>query len=279
MEPLSFGFSPCPNDTFAFHALVHGLVPGAPAVTPRLADVEELNRLAQAGRLPLTKLSFHALGHVLDKYALLIAGSALGRGCGPLVVARPGFDPARLGQVEVAVPGLMTTAHLLLSLHLGHAPLVRPMVFSDVMAEVAAGRAEAGLIIHEGRFTYPAHGLEMVVDLGQWWEADTGLPIPLGCIAARRDLGPELIGRLERALAASVRAAQADPAASQAYVRAHAQEMDPAVTASHIALYVNDFSVDLGQEGLRAVQEVLRRGRASGLLPEPGGPLLLDPPD
>lgn len=265
---LRFGFSPCPNDTFAFHALVHGLVDsGGLSVAPFLADVEELNQRALAHELEVSKLSFHALAHVLERYQLLRAGAALGRGCGPLVVARTGFDPARLGQVRVAVPGRLTTAHLLLSLYLGRPPLVQTMEFSQVMPAVAGGQFEAGLIIHEGRFTYPSYGLVSLLDLGAWWETETGRPIPLGCIAARRDLGPEVTQQVERALAASVAHAQAHPQDSRDYVLAHAQEMQPSVVVQHIELYVNDFSRDLGAEGLAAVEELLARGRASGLLP------------
>lgn len=274
---LEFGFSPCPNDTFAFHALTHGLVDlPIPPLTPHLADVERLNQMALTGRLPLTKLSFHALGHVLDRYVLLRAGAALGRGCGPLVVARPGFDLAHLAQARVAVPGHLTTAHLLLCLHLGHAPAVEPMEFSQIMPAVAQGRFEAGLIIHEGRFTFGQHGLQCLLDLGQWWERTTGRPIPLGCIVARRDLGAEVIRGLEAAIAASVRAAWRNPAASREFVLAHAQEMSLDVVQRHIELYVNDFTADLGEQGLAAVEHVLAQGRAYGLLPPAGGSLTLE---
>ncbi|MFH1058659.1 MAG: 1,4-dihydroxy-6-naphthoate synthase [Pseudomonadota bacterium] len=271
---LTFGFSPCPNDTFAFHALAHGLV-GAPgvAIRPFLADVEELNRRALGAELPLTKLSFHALAHVQDRYVLLRAGAALGRGCGPLVVARPQDTGLDLSAVTIAVPGRLTTAHLLLSLYLAKSPAVEPLIFSEIMPAVAAGKFRAGLIIHEGRFTYQEHGLVQLIDLGQWWEQTTGLPIPLGCIAARRDPGRETGLALERALAESVRAAWAEPAASRGYVRAHAQELEPAVLQGHIDLYVNRFTADLGQEGLHAVAEALARGRAAGLLPASDLPL------
>ena len=266
---LVFGYSPCPNDTFAFRALSHGLVslPGL-TIKPFLADVEDLNRRALTGELPLTKLSFHALAHVLDRYALLRSGAALGRGCGPLLVVCPGDENLDLSRVTVAVPGRLTTAQLLLSLHLGRAPQVQPLLFSEIMPAVAAGRFRAGLIIHEGRFTFAQHGLVQVLDLGQWWEETTGLPIPLGCIAIRRDLGPDLAAQLEAALAASIRAAWADPAASADHVLRHAQEMAPEVVRQHIDLYVNPFSLDLGPDGLAAVAETLARGRAAGLLPE-----------
>ena len=273
---ITFGYSPCPNDTFAFHSLMHGQVPTPGArLTPFLADVEELNRRALEAELGLTKLSFHALAHVLDDYVLLRAGAALGRGCGPLVVAPAGAPAPDLSQVTVAVPGRLTTAHLLLSLYLGQTPRVRPLLFSEIMPAVARGDFAAGLIIHEGRFTYRQHGLTSLLDLGAWWERETGLPIPLGCIAARRDLGRQTGLMLEGALRESVRLAWRDPAASQGYVLAHSQEMEPAVVRQHIELYVNAFSADLGAEGLAAVRAALERGRAAGLLPPSGRELTL----
>lgn len=271
---LRFGFSPCPNDTFAFHALLHGQVP-TPGfkLEPVLADVEELNRKALKAELELSKLSFHALAHVLDDYALLRSGAALGRGCGPLLVTRPGAQGPDLAKSKIAVPGRFTTAHLLLTLYLGAPPSVEPMLFSEVMPAVARGDYEAGLIIHEGRFTYERLGLQSLVDLGQWWEEETGLPIPLGCIAARRDLGRDMALALEKALAESVRQAWAKPQASRDYVLAHAQEMELPVVNQHIELYVNSFTQDLGEEGVRAVEYMLEKGRAAGLLPASGQPL------
>ncbi|MCB2228466.1 MAG: 1,4-dihydroxy-6-naphthoate synthase [Desulfarculaceae bacterium] len=272
---IQFGFSPCPNDTFSFHAAMHGLVDTQGwRFEARFADVEQLNQWALEGRLPLTKLSFPALGRALDRYGLLRAGAALGRGCGPLVVCRPGFDLARLGEVKLAVPGINTTAFMLLSLYLGKPPDAAFMVFDQVMPAVAGGEYEAGVIIHEGRFTFGAHGLEAPLDLGAWWEETTGLPIPLGCIAARRDLGPAAARELEQVLAASVAHALANPLASREYVLAHSQEMQDEVVASHIGLYVNDFSQELGEEGLAAVRELMRRGREVGLLPAAEMPLL-----
>lgn len=272
---IGFGFSPCPNDTFAFHAATHGRVDTKGwRLRFELADVEQLNQRALAAELELSKLSFPALGRVLGRYGLLRAGAALGRGCGPLVVCKPGFDPADLGRVEVAVPGLNTTAFMLLALYLGKVPSAVPMVFDQVMAACAQGEYKAGVIIHEGRFTYGNHGLEAPLDLGAWWEETTGLPIPLGCIATRRDLGPAAAAELEQVLAASVAHGLAHPADSQEYVLAHSQEMEPAVTAAHIELYVNDFSRELGDEGLAAVRELLHRGQEVGLLPTPERPLL-----
>jgi 1,4-dihydroxy-6-naphthoate synthase len=248
-------------------------------VKPVLADVEELNRRACVGELEVSKLSFHALGLLLDRYLLLRAGAAVGRACGPIVVVRPGDENLDLRRARVAVPGRMTTAHLLLNLYLDEPPKVEAMVFSEVMEAVAAGRCQAGLMIHEGRFTYQRMGLRQVLDLGQWWEDVTRMSTPLGCIALRRDAA-ERMGRnkaldLEAALAASVTRAWANPGASQGYVLAHAQEIEPEVTRSHIALYVNDFTRDLGAEGLAAVEEMLARGRRAGLLPACGLPLTL----
>lgn len=274
-EPLRIGFSPCPNDTFMFHALVAGAVPGL-ALAPWLADIEALNERAIAGEdpLPVSKISVHALAHVSDRYAVLSAGAALGRGCGPLVVARPGViggDPRaalqRLGELRVAIPGRYTTAQLLLR---SLAPAPRETVsmeFSAILPAVAAGEVDAGLIIHESRFTYAAHGLTMLADLGALWEAQTGLPLPLGVIAVRRDVDPALASRLEHGIRRSIELARAAPAASAQYVREHAQEMDPEVCRQHIALYVNEFSLDLGAEGRAAIDALLQRGRAAGLLP------------
>jgi 1,4-dihydroxy-6-naphthoate synthase len=255
---LTLAYSPCPNDTFLFHALAHGLVE-VPGVEFRieLHDVEVLNQAALAAQYDVTKLSFAALDRVLDNYALLRSGAALGRGCGPLVVARPGFDPSRLANVKVAVPGLLTTARRLLELYLNKKIDTAPLVFDQIMPAVAAGRFEFGVIIHEGRFTYQDHGLVQVVDLGQWWETERGLPIPLGGIVVRRDLGPDRGRQIERAIRDSVLHARRSPEASAEYVAAHAQEMDPQVTCQHIELYVNDFTVALGEAGERAVRAFL----------------------
>ena len=261
---ITFGYSPCPNDTFSFHAVSFGLVPVPDEVKVFLADVEELNQRALRAEFELTKLSFPALFKCLDRYALLSAGSALGRGVGPLLVTRQGteFEP---GRHTVAVPGMLTTAYLLLCLYLGREPRVRVMEFSQVMDAVERGQADAGLLIHEGRFTYQDRGLALVRDLGSFWEEVSGQPIPLGCIAARRDLGRENVIAWQEALAESVAHAFANPDAPAEYVAAHAQEMEPGVQQSHIGLYVNDFSRDLGPEGLAAVEELYCRGAELGI--------------
>jgi 1,4-dihydroxy-6-naphthoate synthase len=274
---LTLGCSPCPNDTFIFHALVHGLVemPGF-AVRERLEDVETLNRLALAGTLDLTKVSYHALGHLRDRYVLLRSGGALGRGCGPLVVAR---QPATMGELRgrrIAIPGVLTTANLLLQLFGEGYTDVLPMPFDRIMPALRNGEADAGVIIHESRFTYQAAGFHAVQDLGAWWEAETGLPIPLGGILARRDLGSATVRAVDRAIRASLEHARTYPDAARSYIREHAQEIDDAVTDAHIKLYVNDFSLDLGEEGICAVEALLRRAEERGLIPKGKEPLLLD---
>lgn len=270
-QSLSIGFSPCPNDTFIFHALVSGLVttPKFTLLPPVLADVESLNQWAIAGKLDVTKLSFHALGHVLDKYTLLSSGAALGRGCGPLLISRGEIDPTRLGDQTIAVPGHFTTAAMLLRLCYPECHKVISMRFDQIMPALAAGKIDAGVIIHESRFTYRNYGLTLISDLGDWWEKTTGYPIPLGGIAARRSLGTEVIAALETAIRTSLQWAYDTPEQSSSYIKTHAQELDPQVTADHIGLYVNDFSLDLGREGIDAVKEFLVRGFNAGVFPHP----------
>ncbi len=260
--PLSLAISPCPNDTFAFHALVHGLVPGAPPLTVTYADVDVTNGSLAERRFDLVKVSFAALPGMPDEYTLLRCGGALGRGGGPLLLVAGDRADLDLTTAHVAIPGEQTTAYLLFRLWAGQRRPARVSVvpFHKIMPGVAAGQYDAGLVIHEARFTYPRHGLRALVDLGEWWEEDTGLPIPLGAILARRDrVDPDQAAEWIRA---SVRAAWANPAASREYVLAHAQEMEPEVVDQHIALYVNEFTADLGEEGHRAVDTLLRRAAA-----------------
>jgi 1,4-dihydroxy-6-naphthoate synthase len=267
-QPLTLGFSPCPNDTFMFYPLVHGLVDtGGLSFYERLEDVETLNRLALEGELDVTKVSYHALGHIRARYALLRSGSALGRGCGPLLVAREPVDPAGLRGMSIAVPGQYTTALLLLRLFDPGLGNFIAMPFHEIMDAVTGGRVDAGLIIHESRFTYRGRGLHRLVDLGEWWEGETGLPIPLGGIVARRSLGPETIAVIERALRAGVDYARNNPSAAAGYIREHSQEISEEVCEAHIGLYVNDFSAELGDEGERAIAELLRRAEKSGIIP------------
>jgi 1,4-dihydroxy-6-naphthoate synthase len=260
---LAFGFTPCPNDAFAFHALVHGLVPAPFEVEPVLLDIEELNRRAGRVDLQLTKLSFGAAAATGDRYRLLRSGAALGRGVGPLLVARAAASLEDAAAGRVAVPGRETTAFLLLRLA---APALGDMVelrYDRILAAVMAGDVDAGLIIHESRFTYREHGLVAVADLGEWWERETGLPVPLAGIFARSDLEAEIANEAEAAIRASVEYAFAHPEASRDYVRSLSQEMSDEVCAAHIALYVNEHSVDVGEEGLAAIDRLLGRASAA----------------
>ncbi|NJC72844.1 1,4-dihydroxy-6-naphthoate synthase [Planosporangium thailandense] len=270
---LSLAISPCPNDTFVFHALVHGLVPGAPPMDVTYADVDVTNMSAAKGKYDLVKVSYAALPWLLDKYELLPCGGALGRGCGPLVLVRdPEATPDLAGRT-VAVPGDRTTAYLLMRLWAADAQPARIKIvpFHQIMPGVAAGRYDAGLVIHEARFTYHKHGLHSLVDLGEWWERDTGLAIPLGAILARR--GTVDADAAAEWVRASVHAAWDDPEATQEYVLTHAQELEPAVASQHIALYVNDFTANLGDEGYAAVEALLGRAAAAGLTPPLPAPL------
>jgi 1,4-dihydroxy-6-naphthoate synthase len=261
---LSLTFSPCPNDTFVFHAWATGRLAGAPPVDVSYHDVDVTNGMAERGERDVLKVSYAALPWCLDTYALLPSGGALGRGCGPLVLVAGSQDDLR-GAV-VAVPGERTTAYLLFRLWAQASGVrrVEVMPFAEIMPAVRDGRVDAGLVIHEARFTYPAYGLRALVDLGEWWESATGLPIPLGAIVARRSLD---VATLADVVRASVEAAWRDPGASAGYVAEHAQEMDPDVQRRHIALYVNEFTRDLGDEGLAAVSELLGRAAGAGLVP------------
>jgi 1,4-dihydroxy-6-naphthoate synthase len=258
MRTLTFGFSPCPNDTFAFHALVHGLVDAPFRVEPVLLDIEELNRRAHDGAFDLTKLSVGAFAGVGARYRLLRSGAALGHGVGPLVVAREPRSLAAAAAGRLAIPGRETTAFRLLRLAAPALGEVVELRYDRILAAVAGGEVEAGLVIHESRFTYADHGLVKVADLGDWWEADTGLPVPLAGICARADLDPALTSAAEQAIRASVAHAFANREASRDYVRAHAQEMSDDVCDAHIRLYVNDLSLDLGDDGMRAIERLVQ---------------------
>ncbi|MEU2625648.1 1,4-dihydroxy-6-naphthoate synthase [Kitasatospora sp. NPDC007106] len=274
-EPLRVAYSPCPNDTFVFHAWAHGLVPGADAPEVLFADIDVTNGMAERGELDLLKISYGQLPWVLEEYALLPCGGALGRGCGPLVLTRE--PDADLTGGTVAVPSERSTAYLLFRLWAAKAVpggfgRIVVMPFHEIMPAVRDGRVDAGLVIHEARFTYGRYGLHRLADMGEAWERETGLPIPLGAIVARRSLGADRLKELADTLRASVRAAWDAPEDSRAYVLEHAQEMDPAVADQHIGLYVNAFTEDLGAEGYAAVETLLTRAAAEGLVPsvDPG---------
>lgn len=257
MRELTFGYSPCPNDTFAFHALAHGLIDAPFRVRPVLLDIEELNRRAHTGEFDLTKLSVGAFAGIGDRYRLLRSGAALGKGVGPLVVARTPMTLAEAVQGPVAIPGRETTAFRLLRLAAPELGDVVEMRYDRILRAVSGGEVAAGLIIHESRFTYAEHGLVRVIDLGEWWEGETGLPVPLAGICARADLDDASRAAAERAIRDSVQYAFDHPTASRSYVREHAQEMSAEVCAAHIALYVNALSLDVGEEGLRAIARLV----------------------
>ncbi|AWK09782.1 1,4-dihydroxy-6-naphthoate synthase [Streptomyces spongiicola] len=273
MSKIKIAYSPCPNDTFVFDAWAHGRIPGAPRLDVTFADIDITNGMAERGEFDVLKVSYAVLPYVLDEYALLPCGGALGRGCGPLVLTRePGTD---LSRATVAVPGERSTAYLLFRLWAADVlpdgvGRVVVLPFHEIMPAVRDGRVDAGLVIHEARFTYPEYGLHCLADMGEHWETTTGLPIPLGAIIARRALGPELLSLLAESARTSVRMAWDDPEASRPYVLEHAQEMDPAVADQHIGLYVNEFTADLGEAGYSAVRGLLTRAAAEGLVPPLG---------
>lgn len=276
MTTLSLGYSPCPNDTYIFHALIHGLTPcGDLTFKERLEDVETLNQLALQGALDLTKISFHAFGHLRDRYVLLRSGAALGRGCGPLIVADGSHSLEQLRGKTIAIPGRLTTANLLLQLYLGGADKLLILPFDQIINAVRQGRAAAGVIIHESRFTYQQYGLEKMLDLGWWWEEETGHPIPLGGILAKRSLGKARIRQVDQALRSSIEYARRHPQEATSYIRQHAQELDDTVIRQHIDLYVNDYSIDLGEDGLAAINCLLDKAEQVGIVAKTDLPLTI----
>ncbi len=277
---LRLAYSPCPNDTFVFHAWVHGLLDGAPAVRERLEDIDTLNSLARHDGADVIKVSMHAFAFLRDSYALLHSGGAMGRGVGPLVVVskdsplRPAPSLMRtavladeLAKAKVAIPGERTTAALLAGLFTGGLLQAVVMPFDRIMPAVVRGEVDVGVIIHEGRFTYGSYGLRRLVDLGEWWEETSGLPLPLGGIAVSRRLARAEQGLIEQAVRSSVERALADPDATTDYVRAHSQEMDLQVCRAHIELYVNEYSVDYGVEGTEAIRQLLEAAATVGVTP------------
>ena len=275
---LSLGFSSCPNDCFMFDAIVNRRIDCAGLeFAVHLADIESLNDAALAGQAQISKLSFHAYAYCTGRYALLDAGSALGRNCGPLLISKRSIAPEEVasGGVTIAIPGKYTTANFLLGLAFPNAQKRTELVFSEIESAVLAERFDAGLIIHENRFTYEAKGLKKVIDLGEFWEQETGAPIPLGGIVVSRALPADVQRTVNRLVRESVEYAFANRAASLPFVRQHAQEMSEDVMYRHIDLYVNDYSVDLGAEGRRAVQTLFDRASASGIIPPVKDPLFL----
>jgi 1,4-dihydroxy-6-naphthoate synthase len=264
---ISLAHSPDSDDAFMFYGLARGKVDaGGLEVTHVLKDIETLNREAREGRHEVTALSFHAYPYVAERYALMPCGGSIGDGYGPLLVAREAMEPAGVRDRKVAVPGTLTSAYLALKLF---APGVETYVapFHLILDEVREGRADVGLIIHEGQLTFRGHGLHKVLDLGAWWKQQTGLPLPLGANAVRRDLGAELIGRLTRLVRETVRYSLAHRREALAYAMEFARGMDPAIADRFVGMWVNDMTLDIGEQGRRAVQELLDRGHAEGIIP------------
>jgi 1,4-dihydroxy-6-naphthoate synthase len=275
---LTLGFSPCPNDCFMFDAMVHRRIDlDGLEFDVRLADIEALNMAAFAGEADVTKLSFHAYAYCADRYVLLDAGSALGRNCGPLLISKRPISKEEVaaGSLRIAIPGHYTTARFLLGLAFPAARNTTEVLFSEIEGALLDGAYDAGLIIHENRFTYEARGLKKIIDLGEYWESETGAAIPLGGIVVRRSLPEDVRQRVNRVMRRSVEYAFAHRADSLPFVRAHAQEMSEDVMYRHIDLYVNDYSIDLGAEGKRAVEVLFTRARAAGVIPSVGEPLFL----
>jgi 1,4-dihydroxy-6-naphthoate synthase len=271
---LSLGFSSCPNDCFMFDAIVNRRIDlEGLEFSVRMADVEALNRAAFAGEVDVTKLSFHAFAYCAGTYVLLDAGSALGRNCGPLLISKRTVsrDDVAAGRLRIAIPGKYTTANFLLGLAFPEAQNKTELVFSEIEPALLAERFDAGLIIHENRFTFEAKGLKKIIDLGEFWERETGAPIPLGGIVIKRSLPDDVKQTVNRVLRRSVEHALAHRADSLPYVRANAQEMSDDVMYRHIELYVNGYSVDLGAEGRRAVQLLFERANAAGIIPSVTG--------
>ncbi len=264
---LSFGFSPCPNDTFMVDAMLHDkIVTSGFHFNPVIKDVEDLNELAFQGKLDITKLSYHAFLQLTDIYQMLSSGSALGFGVGPLLIAKNDMHDEEINESTIALPGKWTTAHWLFTLKYPNARKKQFMLFSEIEYAVASGEVAAGVIIHENRFTYADRGFVKITDLGTYWEESTGLPIPLGGIAVRRSMDDGTKSMILQMLRHSIEYAYAHPGEASAFIHQHAQEMDPEVLKKHIDLYVNTYSLDLKCEGREAIQKMFDLSTDSGLL-------------
>ncbi|MBP8916397.1 MAG: 1,4-dihydroxy-6-naphthoate synthase [Chitinophagales bacterium] len=254
---LSLGFSPCPNDTYIFDALAHQKIDTEGLEFDIVfADVETLNNNAHHEDLDITKLSYHAYAYMSRNYQLLTSGSALGRGCGPLLISKGEIPRSKIEFCLVGIPGKLTTANFLLSLAFPEAATKKEYVFSEIENALLSEAIDIGVIIHENRFTYQAKGLKKIIDLGEWWEKKYQLPIPLGGICVRRNFDTDLKQKINRVLKRSVEFAMKNPDQTMDFVRQHSQEMEEEVMKKHIQLYVNDFTVDLGAEGKNAVEKL-----------------------
>ncbi len=274
---LSLGFSPCPNDTFIFDALVHQKIDTEGLeFNVYLGDVEDLNNKALNNELDITKISYHAYGYLIDDYVLLNSGSALGKGCGPLLVQKSKALDLKLTEAKVAIPGKYTTANFLLSIAHPEVTNTVEMLFSDIENAVLNNEVDAGLIIHENRFTYLEKGLEKIIDLGEYWENTTGALIPLGGIIIKRDLPKETILKVNRILRKSIEYAFKNPDSPINYMKEHSQEMDKKVMMQHVDLYVNKYSIDLGEEGKNAITQMFNLAQEKGIFPKINNQLFVD---
>lgn len=264
---MRVAYSPCPNDTFMFNAIANGIlaIPGYNTEI-HLHDVETLNKRAASCEYDITKLSIHACLKVREHYSVLNSGAALGFGCGPIVVCRDNREINDLRNCSVAVPGELTTAHLLFRLRFPECSERVFMPFDKIMKSVESGSSDIGIVIHEGRFTYKSHGLRRIIDLGEWWQDETGLPLPLGCIAARKAIGKEMIRSFDILLRESIEKAMAEPELTLDYVTAHAQEMERSVLRKHIKTFVNSYSIDMGDIGREAVSIMKQMAAKAGIL-------------
>ncbi len=285
MKIFTLGYSPCPNDTFLFYALVNKRIDTEGLNFKEvLLDVETLNQMALRSELDITKTSYHAFGHLLEDYCLLRSGGAIGRNCGPIIVSKRAFDVHDLYDKKIAIPGRLTTANLLLQLFIFEnkpsntslLPYFIEMPFHKIMDAVVKEEVDAGLVIHEGRFTYHSYGLKKVMDMGEWWEKNTGLPLPLGCIIAKRNLGKDIIKRVDLIIRKSIEYSLDNRKESRSYIKQYSQELEDKVIEQHINLYVNDFSLDIKEEGLLAVKELFRKAESAGLVKKKRYDLLCD---
>ena len=269
MEKISLGFSTCPNDTFIFDAMIHHKIDTEGLdFEVVLGDVEELNQKALNNELDVTKISYHAFSKIAKNYLLLDAGSALGYKNGPLLISKHKIYPDEVNDIRIAIPGFNTTANLLLSIAFPNAKNKKEYLFSDIEEAILSNEVDAGLIIHENRFTYEKKGLKKIIDLGEYWEQETGLPIPLGGIAVNRNLDNDLQLKINRVLKKSIEYAFKNPKSAYPYIKQYAQEMDEEVMYKHIELYVNDFTHDLGKDGRNAIRVLYEKAINLGVLPE-----------
>lgn len=264
---ISLGFSPCPNDTFIFDAMVHQKIDTQGLLFDYiLADVEELNRKAFSKTIEMTKISFNAFFSLAEDYVLLNSGAALGENNGPLLISKKPFTTDDIPNLKIAIPGKNTTANLLFSIAFPKATNKVEMLFSDIENAVLSGKVDAGLIIHENRFTYAARGLHKIVDLGEYWEILTGMPVPLGGIIVRRDLPEDSIRNIDQVLRNSIEYAFANPYSAYDFIRQNAQEMDEEIMYQHIKLYVNNFTLALGDNGKEAIIVLYEKALEHGLI-------------